>query len=128
MRNRDLDFILNVAYAILMIIWGIIKYTVLIVWFGTKWIWDEWTDLIKHKKRKLWIAIRTLSIVPITLIWWIWIFLYTHQEELKEWWIQAAWCIITKWKCIKREIRQDMRHDMIENLSWTTITNTWLLQ
>lgn len=128
MNRRDEKFILGLLYIILMVAWGIIKYTVFFIWFGTKWIWNKWTDLIRKKRRNLWIAVRTLSIVPIFIILWVWIFICTHQEALKEGWIKAAWCIITKGKCITREIRQDLRHDMIQNLTWTIINNTWLTQ
>ena len=128
MRKHEEKCILKILRIILNIVWWIIKYIVLWIYFSTKWIWGKWTELMGQKKRILWIVARTLSLIPIYIMLCIWIFIYIHQEELKEWWIKAAWCIMTKGKCVIREIRQDLRHDMLQDLSWSLLNNTWLTQ
>lgn len=128
MKRSDEKRILKILRIILNIVWWIIKYIVLWIYFSTKWIWGRWTGLMRQKKRILWIAVRTLSVIPIYIMLCIWIFIYIHRETFKEWWIKVAWCIMTKGKCVTREIRQDLRHDILQDLSWSLLNNTWLTQ
>ncbi|MFO0764236.1 MAG: hypothetical protein U0518_05300 [Candidatus Gracilibacteria bacterium] len=56
------------------------------------------------------------------------IFIYIHRETFKEGGIKVAWCIMTKGKCVTREIRQDLRHDILQDLSGSLLNNTGLTQ
>lgn len=123
--DRQLKKFIWTAIFIGMILWFLLKWTVFIMFSISVWLWEQWTYYIDHWAKRMGWLLRALIPCLFIVITFCGFFVYNNRQVIVSEGLRAAMCLRYPRACVGREIRQEVRKNIIQTSNSGTENPVW---
>lgn len=123
--DRQMKKLIWTAIFIGKILWFLFKWTAFIVFSISVWLWEQWTYYIDHGEKRMGWLVRALIPCLFIVITFCGFFVYNNRQVIASEGLRTAMCLRYPRACFGREIRQEIRKDILQASNSGTEKPVW---